>query len=199
MPMRYWAKYLELLDTKPLATRMMTGFVIGTFGDVLSQHMAGVKFSQLDIKRLLIFSAWGGFGFTPIAMYWYNIIDATIPATMAMRGVAKMAMDQILFPPAITAFTFFCLTIVEGLLAPLSITMDKGFSFVGKADSVSALANKGIEKVKTELGATLITNYKVWPAVQMLNFSVVPIKLQVLFVNCVAVWWNFVLSMTQHK
>lgn len=22
---------------------------------------------------------------------------------------------------------------------------------------------------------------------------------QVLFVNCVAVWWNFVLSMTQHK
>ena len=34
---------------------------------------------------------------------------------MAMRGVAKMAMDQILFPPVITAFTFFCLTIVEGV------------------------------------------------------------------------------------
>jgi len=39
--MRYWAKYLDLLDTKPLATRMMTGFVIGTFGDVLSQWMSG--------------------------------------------------------------------------------------------------------------------------------------------------------------
>jgi len=24
-------------------------------------------------------------------------------------------------------------------------------------------------------------------------------NVQVLFVNCVAVWWNFVLSMTQHK
>ena len=117
-----------------------------------------------------------------------------------------------------------------------------------------------MDKVKTELAPTLITNYKVWPAVQILNFQFVPVKLQVvcpvrppplrcagpgslrqtcrghfdlgarlladssdtqilnsptavaahltrllcetaqvLFVNCVAVWWNFVLSMTQHK
>ena len=133
------------------------------------------------------------------------------------------------------------------------------------SSNVASRANKGIEKVKTELKPTLITNYKVWPAVQVLNFTVVPLKLQVflslapatlciclprpstsciclaaprhahtctdslpypsgklffgasypprsrfdtkcavvrvqvLFVNCVAVWWNFVLSMTQHK
>jgi len=52
--------------------------------------------------------------------------------------------------------------------------------------------------VKETLAPTLITNYKVWPLVQVLNFAIVPVKLQVLFVNCVAVWWNFVLSMTQH-
>jgi protein Mpv17 len=118
---------------------------------------------------------------------------------MAMRGAAKMAMDQILFPPAITAFTFFCLTIIEGKLAGLSLTMDKGFSRGGKTESFSALASKGVDKVKAELGPTLVTNYKVWPLFQILNFQFVPIKLQVLFVNCVAVWWNFVLSMTQHK
>ena len=56
----------------------------------------------------------------------------------------------------------------------------------------------GIGKVKETLAPTLITNYKVWPLVQVLNFAIVPVKLQVLFVNCVAVWWNFVLSMTQH-
>lgn len=100
-------------------------------------------------------------------------------------------------------------------------------------------ARQGVEKVKQDLKAVLITNYKVWPAVQILNFSVVPVKLQVLslcrpnprtndltpvtcivaagmaqhrthvkaykqtvqvlFVNLVAVWWNCVLSMTQHK
>ena len=41
--------------------------------------MLAVKMSQLDIKRLLVFSAWGGFGFTPIAYNWYNIIEASIP------------------------------------------------------------------------------------------------------------------------
>jgi hypothetical protein len=60
-------------------------------------------------------------------------------ATMAMRGVAKMAMDQILFPPTITAFTFFMLTIIEGKLAGFSLTMDKGLTFSGKTESLSTL------------------------------------------------------------
>ena len=41
LPQRYWAKYLDLLETKPLATKMATGFVIGVFGDLLSQHLSG--------------------------------------------------------------------------------------------------------------------------------------------------------------
>jgi len=43
LPQRYWAKYLDLLESKPLATKMATGFVIGVFGDLLSQHMSGSK------------------------------------------------------------------------------------------------------------------------------------------------------------
>ena len=42
-PFALWAKYLDLLDAKPLATRMVTGFAIGTFGDILSQYTAGGK------------------------------------------------------------------------------------------------------------------------------------------------------------
>ena len=98
---------------------------------------------------------------------------------------------------------------------------------------------KGVENVKPTLKPVLFTNIKVWPAVKILNFPVVPVKIQVLslcrpnprtndltpvtcivaagmaqhrthvkaykqtvqvlFVNLVAVWWNCVLSMTQHK
>ncbi|EKX35278.1 hypothetical protein GUITHDRAFT_97867 [Guillardia theta CCMP2712] len=179
---------------------MATGFVIGLFGDIISQITAGIQFSELDIKRLLVFSSWGGFGFTPIAYKWYNIIEATIPATIAMRGVWKMAMDQILFPPVITAFTFFMLTMIEGVLSGFSLTLNKGLQQTAVVQqSLSQLVDKAVAKVKHDLVPTLITNYKVWPAVQILNFSIVPVKLQVLFVNCVAVWWNFVLSMTQHS
>jgi len=50
-----------------------------------------VKMSQLDIKRLLVFSAWGGFGFTPIAHNWYNIIEATIPVSDATQSGRRYA------------------------------------------------------------------------------------------------------------
>jgi len=56
-----------------------------TTGSLLTLYPA-VKFSQLDIKRILVFSAWGGFGFTPIAMYWYNIIEATIPVAKNQKN-----------------------------------------------------------------------------------------------------------------
>ncbi len=42
-----------------------------------------------------------------------------------------MAMDQILFPPVITAFTFLCLTVVEGLLSGISWTTNGGLKSSG--------------------------------------------------------------------
>lgn len=48
-------------------------------------------------------------------------------------------------------------------------------------DFCACRAQKGVAKVKAELGPTLVTNYKVWPAFQILNFQFVPVKLQVLY------------------
>lgn len=33
---------------------------------------------------MLVFSCWGGFGFTPIAYNWYNLIEATIPVSFSL-------------------------------------------------------------------------------------------------------------------
>ena len=40
----------------------------------------------------------------------------------------------------------------------------------------------------------LKTNWKVWPVVQCLNFSIVPLQYRLLFVNVVALGWNAYLS-----
>jgi hypothetical protein len=92
---KFWAKYLDLLDSKPLQTRMITGFLIGAVGDIISQISGGTKASALDLKRLLIFSSWGGFGFTPVGYNWYNLIESTVPVNIPARFFWKMLMDQV--------------------------------------------------------------------------------------------------------
>ena len=168
-----WAWYLGMLERSPLRTKMATGTLIASLGDLIRQsENKGVPF---DVKSFVIFSLWGGAVFTPIAHFWYGLIGRVVPESLgALRFVAMMAMDQTLFPPAVTSLTFFSLTLLLG----------------GTPD-------KGVDKVKRELWPTLLTNWKVWPLVQAFNFKFVPPQLQVLTVNITAVWWNYVLSKTQ--
>ena len=46
---------------------------------------------------------------------------------------------------------------------------------------------------------TLITNYKIWPLAQTLNFTFVPIQHRVGFVQIVAIFWNAYLSWMANK
>jgi len=51
-----------------------------------------------------------------------------------------------------------------------------------------------ISEINDKLWPTLVANWKVWPLLQLINFALVPIKLQVLYVNFFGVFWNTYLS-----
>ena len=38
------------------------------------------------------------------------------------------------------------------------------------------------------------TNFKVWPLLQLINFTLVPPQLQVFYINFMQIWWNAYLS-----
>ncbi len=106
--MGLWKRYEYLLDAQPLQTRMASGFVIGIIGDVICQIVTAKqgKKEPFDLKRMLIFATWGAIGFTPIGFWWYNTMEAIVPATLPLRGIVKVALDQLLFSTTMTAITF---------------------------------------------------------------------------------------------
>lgn len=103
---------------------------------------------------------------------WYGFLDKRVSAkTPIGRTVQKVFVDQFVFAP------FFLATLLSVI----------GFS-----------QHQDIEKVKTKLNNeyldVLISNYAVWPWVQIINFRFVPLNYQVLLTQVVAVMWNIYIS-----
>ncbi len=90
--------------------------------------------------------------------------------------VAKVALDQTAFAPLFNGLFISVLGAMQGKTVPQ----------VG-------------EKLKREYKDVIITNWKLWPAVQMVNFFVVPFNLRPLVAGVVALFWNTYLSWKSNK
>lgn len=112
---------------------------------------------------------YGGAIFGPAAATWYGILQRhVVLSTPRKTMLARVAVDQ-------------------GVFAPV---------FIGVFLSSMAVLEGGSPKEKLEKNYTnaLTANYMLWPAAQMVNFSVVPLEHRVLFVNLLSIGWNSYLS-----
>jgi len=99
------------------------------------------------------------------------ILDRLIKGNASKHALQKVVLDQALWAPAFLASFLSVTTLLDG----------KGVPGVK-------------EKLKGQLTPVLITNYKIWPAVQLINFYFVPLHHRLLVIQTVCLFWNTYLS-----
>lgn len=110
-----------------------------------------------DFERLTRFMAYG-FCMAPVQFKWFQFLSKTFPiskTTAFVPAMKRVAFDQLIFAPFGLVCFYTAMTVAEG---------------GGKR----AVYNK----FRDMYVPTLKANYAVWPAVQIINFRLMPVQFQ---------------------
>jgi protein Mpv17 len=107
--------------------------------------------------------------FGPAATKWYQFLEKRINLrTNFQTTAARVLADQTVFATTNMAIFLSSMAVMEG--------------------------SSPQEKLKKNYLSGLKANWVVWPPVQAMNFSIVPLEHRVLVVNIVSLGWNCFLS-----
>ncbi|XP_055377410.1 mpv17-like protein isoform X2 [Condylostylus longicornis] len=166
--------YTGLVERHPYITQaLQVSLLMGT-GDIIAQrYVEKTQISEINKTRTLQFCAVGLFGVGPCLRAWYGILDRVFLKEVVYWKLAikKVCVDQLIFAPMFIGLFTITISIIQGL------------------------NNNEIRKrFENEYIDIVLTNYKVWPAAQLVNFAFIPLNYQVLFVQFIAILWNTYLS-----
>ena len=110
-----------------------------------------------DFERLTRFMAYG-FCMAPLQFRWFKFLERIFPITKANAfgpAMKRVAFDQFIFAPFGVGMFFTAMTLAEG----------------GGRRAVT-------NKLRDMYIPTLKANFVVWPAVQIINFRLMPVQFQ---------------------
>lgn len=209
-------KFNSYYASRPVLTTMITNAVLGGIADTVAQSLTAIRQRAVrkpcgpsdddfiaieiheldkknpspsgepipdsrrlpppfDFERLTRFMAYG-FLMAPVQHKWFGFLSRTFPITKSaafMPAMKRVAFDQFLFAPIGLACFFTFMTVAEG----------------GGRRAV-------VRKFQDVYVPALKANYMVWPAVQILNFRIMPIQFQIPFVSTIGIAWTVYLSLT---
>ncbi|KAI9344725.1 hypothetical protein BD770DRAFT_397376 [Pilaira anomala] len=173
-----FAAYHRVLTKRPILVQSLSTAVLFGAGDVIAQQAVEKQgWQKHDFQRTFRMSAFGGVFAGPVLSTWYRFIDKKVKTTNKFQGlVTKVVLDQFVFAPFFIAAFFTGQGIFEG-------------------KSIDEIKNK----LSTGYTTALIGNYKLWPAVQVVNFYFTPLNYRLMVTNCVALGWNAYLSVLNQR
>ncbi|KFH44279.1 hypothetical protein ACRE_049230 [Hapsidospora chrysogenum ATCC 11550] len=211
---RLTARFNSYYDERPIMTMMVTNAVLGGIADTVAQTITSVRLRAnrktdglskradtieitdldrkssyyerdflpgqqgpppFDFERLTRFMAYG-FCMAPVQFKWFKFLERIFPISKTSAfgpAMKRVAFDQFIFAPFGLAVFFTTMTVAEG----------------GGRRAVS-------NKLRDMYIPTLKANFIVWPAVQIVNFRLMPVQFQLPFVSTIGIAWTAYLSLT---
>ena len=109
-------------------------------------------------------------------LVYSKVLPCIAPGCGAKAIFKKVLFTQTFFTVTGTSLFYFTLGIAEG-------------------KSLQEASNE----VRAKLWPTLLTGWKVWPIIGLINFTFVPAQLQVLFVNVISIFWGVYMSYMKNR
>ncbi|XP_026856420.2 protein Mpv17 isoform X1 [Electrophorus electricus] len=172
-----WRSYQSLMTKRPWTVQIVTAGCLVGVGDVISQqlieHRGWANHSMIRTTKMM------GIGFFfvgPVVGGWYKVLDKLVAGGTKTAAMKKMLVDQVGFAPCFLG------------------------AFLGISGTLNGLTvEQNIAKLKRDYFDALISNYYLWPAVQIGNFYFIPLHHRLAVVQIVAVVWNSYLSWKANK
>lgn len=167
-----WRAYSRFVDKFPWGSQILQTGVLCASGDVIAQVLVErKKLEDFEISRVGRFFIMGSCVVAPCIRSWYMVLEKIVKFQGPKAALSKMALDQALFAPSFLVV------------------------FVTAASTLQGLSLQDIKKnLDDNYVDIVLTNWKIWPATQMLNFYLVPVQHRILVVNIVALFWNSYLA-----
>jgi len=170
---------------------MVTTAGLGMAGDAIAQlggrrlkvkelERAGKDASHVphwDMKRFFKMATFGFFYYGPLQGLWYPFLNSALPVNNALsvarkfpNFAGKVLLNQLVLGPAVVSVVFAYTMLLDG-----------------KPELIAS-------KISKDMLPTLQTGWKFWIPASMINFTVVPLHHQVLYMSTCGVVWNAILS-----
>lgn len=197
-----------MLDTHPIATKVITSGLISGSGDLLCQYLSSTENNEIedekqhnnsyDWRRTINFTILGGALVAPTVHVWYGYLMSSIPGSSITAIGKRLFMDQGLFAPLFLPTFVSCLTGLEHINVDSNddtTLQSKNNNSNNDNDLISHISNR----LRNDVPDAIVVGWKIWIPSMTIMFAFIPGKFQVLYSNCIGFVWNAYLSWRTHE
>ncbi|CAJ0572706.1 unnamed protein product, partial [Mesorhabditis spiculigera] len=166
------ARYMQVMNRRPLLTQCVSSALIAGGGDLLCQKLVEKRsWEQYDAIRTGRFFVLAGVFIAPALNRWFRVLEMVRGGNPKLIPLKRMLIDQSTFSPIFNGLVLFNLRLLEG------------FNVKDCADLT-----------KRDWWPVWSTSLMFWPFIQLANFYLVPLNMRVVVTQIAGLFWNSYLS-----